>query len=142
MTAMSSSRLLHVHTDQRVHRRPARRAGQFLLSLFSSDGFGDAANQVGSQAQLLARDAPLFDDVSDKLELTGTKVRGFWVGLADKVAPVLKPLLDRFANFDLASGGQQAGEAVAFIVQAFADGKVGDIRSLRRRSPSPTRERS
>ena len=103
------------------------RSGAELLSLFSSDGFGDAANQVGSQAQLLARDAALFDDVSDKLALTGTKVRGFWVGLADKVAPVLKPLLDRFANLDLASWGQQAGEAVAFIVQAFADGKVGDI---------------
>ena len=103
------------------------RSGAELLSLFSSDGFGDAANQVGSQAQLLARDAALFDDVSDKLALTGMKVRGFWVGLADKVAPVLKPLLDRFANLDLASWGQQAGEAVAFIVQAFADGKVGDI---------------
>jgi hypothetical protein len=98
-----------------------------LLSLFSSNGFGDAAQQVGSQAELLARDAALFDDVSDKLALTGTKVRGFWVGLADKVAPVLKPLLDRFARLDLASWGQQAGEAVAFIVQAFADGKVGDI---------------
>src|SRR5688572_29278238 len=90
------------------------RSGAELLSLFSSDGFGDASQQLGSQAQLLARDAALFDDVSDKLALTGTKVRGFWVGLADKVAPVLKPLLDRFANLDLASWGQQAGEAVAF----------------------------
>ena len=103
------------------------RSGAELLSLFSSDGFGDAASQVGSQAQLLARDAALFDDVGDKLALTGTKVRGFWVGLADKVAPVLKPLLDKFASLDLASWGQKAGEAVAFIVQAFADGKVGDI---------------
>jgi hypothetical protein len=57
-------------------------------------------------------------------------VRGFWVSLADKVAPALKPLLDRFANLDFASWGQKAGEAVAFIVQAFADGKVGDIFSL------------
>ena len=103
------------------------RSGAELLSLFSSDGFGDAASQVGSQAQLLARDAALFDDVGDKLALTGTKVRGFWVGLADKVAPVLKPLLDKFASADLASWGQKAGEAVAFILQAFADGKVGDI---------------
>jgi hypothetical protein len=103
------------------------RSGAELLSLFSSDGFGEAAAQVGSQAQILAKDAALFDDVGDKLALTGVKVRGFWIGLADKVAPVLKPLLDRFANLDLASWGQQAGEAVAFIVQAFADGKVGDI---------------
>ncbi|MEA3207458.1 MAG: hypothetical protein QOE70_515 [Chthoniobacter sp.] len=46
------------------------RSGAELLSLFSSDGFGAAANQVGSQAQLLARDAALFDDVSDKLAIT------------------------------------------------------------------------
>ena len=65
--------------------------------------------------------------MSDKLALTGMKVRGFWVGVAEKVAPVLKPLLDKFASLDLASWGQKAGEAVAFIVQAFADGKVGDI---------------
>ncbi len=103
------------------------RSGAELLALFSSDGFGEASQQLGSQAKLLARDAALFDDVSDKLALTGVKVRGFWVGVADKVAPVLKPLLDKFASLDLAKWGQQAGEAVAFIVQAFADGKVGDI---------------
>ena len=103
------------------------RSGAELLSLFSSDGFGDAATQVGSQAQILQRDAALFDDVGDKLALTGMKVRGFWVGVAEKVAPVLKPLLDKFASLDLASWGQKAGEAVAFIVQALADGKVGDI---------------
>jgi len=103
------------------------RSGAELLSLFSSNGFGDAAQQVGSQAQLLARDAALFDDVSDKLGATGLKVRGFWVGVADQVAPVLKPLLDQFMKMDFANWGQKAGEAVAFIVQAFADGKVGDI---------------
>ncbi len=103
------------------------RSGAEMLALFSSDGFGEASQQLGSQAQLLARDAALFDDVSDKLALTGVKVRGFWIGVADKVAPVLKPLLDRFASLDLGKWGQQAGEAVAFIVQAFADGKVGDI---------------
>ena len=37
-------------------------------TLFSSDGFGEASQQLGSQAQLLAHDATLFDDVSDKLD--------------------------------------------------------------------------
>lgn len=103
------------------------RSGAELLSVFASNGFDDAAEQLGSQAQILGRDAALFDDVSDKLEATGVKVRGFWVGVADQVAPVLKPLLDQFMKMDLASWGQKAGEAVAFIVQAFADGKIGDI---------------
>jgi hypothetical protein len=103
------------------------RSGADMLSVFASNGFDDAAEQVGSQAQILGRDAALFDDVSDKLGATGVKVRGFWVGVADQVAPVLKPLLDQFMKMDLASWGQKAGEAVAFIVQAFADGKIGDI---------------
>lgn len=103
------------------------RSGAELLSVFASNGFDDASEQLGSQAQILGRDAALFDDVSDRLEATGVKVRGFWIGVADQVAPVLKPLLDQFMKMDLASWGQKAGEAVAFIVQAFADGKVGDI---------------
>ena len=103
------------------------RNGAELLSVFASDGFGEASEQIGSQAEILGRDADLFHDVSDKLSATGVKVRGFWVGLADQVAPVLKPLLDGFMKVDLASWGQEAGKAVAFIVQAFADGKVCDI---------------
>jgi hypothetical protein len=103
------------------------RSGAELLSVFASNGFDDASQQLGSQAQILGRDAALFDDVSDKLSATGTKVRGFWVGVADQVAPVLKPLLDQFMQMDLAEWGQKAGQAVAFIVQAFADGKMGDI---------------
>ena len=103
------------------------RSGADMLAVFASNGAEEAAQQIGSQAQILGRDAALFDDVSDKLSATGVKVRGFWVGVADQVAPVLKPLLDQFMKLDLASWGQQAGEAVAFIVQAFADGKVGDI---------------
>ena len=49
------------------------RSGAEMLALFSSDGFGEASQQLGSQAQLLAHDATLFDDVSDKLALTGVK---------------------------------------------------------------------
>ena len=103
------------------------RSGAELLALFSSNGFGEAAARSARRRRFWRRTPTLFDDVSDKLALTGMKVRGFWVGVAEKVAPVLKPLLDKFASLDLASWGQKAGEAVAFIVQAFADGKVGDI---------------
>lgn len=103
------------------------KSGAELLSVFSDGNFGDAAAQVGSQAQILQRDSALFDDVSDKLNLVGTKVQGFFVGVADKVAPVLKPLLDKMATMDFAQWGQQIGDVVAFLVQAFADGSIGDI---------------
>lgn len=103
--------------------------GASLLAMFASGGFGDAAAQVGEQANILNRDAALFDDVGDKLALVGVKVRGFFIGVADKVAPVLKPLLDGFANLDLAQMGQQIGEMIAFLITAFSDGKLSELLS-------------
>ena len=103
------------------------KSGGELLSLFASGGFGDAAAQVGGQADLLSKDAALFDDVSDKLALAGLKVQGFFVGVADKVAPVLKPILDGLATMDFSQMGQQVGTIIANLVGAFTDGRIGDI---------------
>ena len=103
------------------------KSGASLLSVFSSGGFGEAAGQVGEQAELLGRDAALFKDVSEKLHLAGLKVQGFFVGVADRVAPVIKPLLDRFATLDLSRLGQEVGNFVTLFVQAFQDGKLGEL---------------
>ncbi len=113
----------------RVHAATAifGKSGAELLSVFSDGNFGDAAAQVGGQAQILQRDSALFDDVSDKLGLAGMKVQGFFVGVADKVAPVLKPLLDQMATMDFSTWGQQIGEVVALLIQGFADGSLGEI---------------
>jgi hypothetical protein len=102
--------------------------GAALLAVFSNSGaFDSAAAAVGGQAQLLEKNAGLFDDISDKLAQTGLKVQGFFVGVADRVAPVLKPLLDGFASLDLAGLGQQVGDVIAFLIQAFSDGQIGAI---------------
>lgn len=103
------------------------KSGGSMLAMFASGSFGDAAAQVGMQAELMNKDAALFDDVSVKLALIGLKVQGFFVGVADKVAPVLKPLLDQFATMDFAPIGQELGQMVAFVIQAFSDGKLGEI---------------
>lgn len=103
------------------------KSGGELLAVFAAGGFGDAAAQVGGQAAILNKDAALFDDVSDKLALAGIKVQGFFMGVADKVAPVLKPILDGLAGMDFSELGQQVGTIIANLVGAFTDGKVGDI---------------
>ncbi len=103
------------------------KSGASLLAVFADKGFGQAAEQVGNQAELLNKDAAIFDDISDKLATVGLKVQGFFVGVADRVAPVIKPLLDRFATLDLSSLGQQVGDFVALFIQAFQDGKLGEI---------------
>ena len=103
------------------------KSGATLLAVFASGGFGEAAAQIGGQAEILGKDAALFKDVSEKLHLSGLKVQGFFVGVADRVAPMIKPLLDRFATLDLSSLGQQVGDFVALFVQAFQDGKLGEV---------------
>ena len=103
------------------------KSGATLLAVFADKSFGQAAEQVGNQAELLNRDAALFDDISDKLATVGLKVQGFFVGVADRVAPVIKPLLDRFAALDLSQLGQQVGDFVGLFIQAFQDGKLGEI---------------
>lgn len=103
------------------------KSGASLLAVFADGSFGQAAQQVGNQADLLNKDAALFDDISDKLATAGLKVQGFFIGVADRVAPVIKPLLDRFAMLDLSRLGQQVGDFVALFIQAFADGKLGEI---------------
>jgi hypothetical protein len=103
------------------------KSGAELLSVFTdSNAFGDAAKQVGAQAGLLQRDAALFDKISDTLGTVGTKVQGFFVGAADKLAPVLEPIMDWFAGVDLAGLGQRAGAAVAGVVGALTNGSLWD----------------
>lgn len=102
--------------------------GAQMLALFANGtAIDSAANAVGNQAQILDKNANLFDDISDKLAQTGLKVQGFFVGVAERVAPVLKPLLDGFSTLDLSGLGQQVGDVIAFLVQAFSSGQIGTI---------------
>jgi len=104
------------------------KSGAKLLTLFSDSGaMGQAAEEVGTQAEILSRNAGLFDSVGDKLNLAGLKTQGFFVGVADKVIPVLAPLLDKFVALDLAKYGQALGDGVAFLIQALADGQLATI---------------
>ena len=103
------------------------KSGATLLAVFASHGFGDAAEQIGDQSKILGEDAALFKDVSEKLHLAGLKLQGFFVGVADKVVPMIKPLLDSFAKMDFSKMGQQFGDAVAILFEAF---KTGDASKL------------
>jgi len=58
----------------------------------------------------------------------GEKVRGFWLGLMDRVAPVLSRLLDGSLAFSLLKAGQWFGEkiadAAAVLYQLAKDGEL------------------
>lgn len=101
------------------------KSGAELLSVFADpDAF--SAPLKNYQA-LLAKNAGLFDNVGDTMARVRDQATGLWVGIGDKLAPVILPILERLEQFDFAEMGQRIGEVASFIVQAFADGKVTEI---------------
>ena len=55
------------------------------------------------------------------------KLKGIFVGIADQVAPVLLPLLDKLKAIDLVPIGEQLGRAVRAIASAFEEGRIGEL---------------
>jgi hypothetical protein len=104
------------------------RSGGEMLALFKDSGaLGDAARAIGSQADLLTRNANLFDRASDILNTIGSKLEGFFVGVADQVVPAILPLLEAADGFDFAGLGQELGQAVAFGLTAITSGQIGNL---------------
>ena len=104
------------------------RSGQQMLALFANgDALGEAASVLGRQAQILDDNSAIFSDITVKLHGVGSKMQGFFVGMASRVAPAIKPLLDSFSKMDFSGLGEQIGDALAFISTAFSSGELGNI---------------
>jgi hypothetical protein len=83
-----------------------------LKNITAEGGWADAARSVGAQADILGRNASVFDRVNDLLGRSGDKMQGFFVGVADRVSASLLPLLERFDRTDFAGMGQKFGDAL------------------------------
>lgn len=93
-------------------------AGRPLEQLFKggSAGFGEAltrsAKEYGTQAAVLSQSAEKFAYVQMQLDNVGTKLQGFFIGLADKIANPLSGLLDQIDKIDLVGMGERFGKYV------------------------------
>jgi hypothetical protein len=106
------------------------RSGGEMLTLFSNSGaMNEAARSVGDQADILTRNANLFDQASDILGSVATKMQGFFVGVADTLVPALMPLLEAADGIDLSGLGQDLGNAIAFGLTVITSGNLGNILS-------------
>lgn len=101
------------------------RSGGELLTLFGDGGaIGRASETVGEQAEILERNARVFDRSSDLLGSIWSKFTGFFVGMAEFVNPVLLPVLEEINKIDLAKYGAGVGRFVALIAEAFKADKL------------------
>lgn len=101
------------------------KSGGDMLALFADSGaLSNAATNIGKQAQLLDKNAGNFDRISDLLGSASNKLRGFFVGMADRIAPVILPLLESFNKIDLSGFGQKVGDAFAMLAATFTSGQL------------------
>jgi hypothetical protein len=97
------------------------KSGGRLLAMFGAGGLAGAEKVVGSQAQLLADNAEVFDRTTDVLGQTGTKLRGLFVGMASVLAPAAQEFVDAFEELDLAETGKEFANAFLTVASAVKD---------------------
>ena len=112
----------------RIMKNLFGREGASLLPVFAHAG--NLAAPLSAGSQLLAKNAETFAHVTALLGQTGNVVRSFFIGVADRVAPVLIPLLEKFNRLDFSKWGQQLGNVFVVIAQAFQEGKLGALIGL------------
>lgn len=104
------------------------RSGAELSALFSNEGaLSSAAASLGMQADILNKNSDSFDRSADLLAGVGEKLRGFFLGMADFITPVLLPVLESLNKIDLAAYGQAAGRFIAVIAEGFSQGALGGM---------------
>jgi hypothetical protein len=91
--------------------------GAKLLSVFSSGGFADAAENLGRQAILMKENAGVFGRITDVLGTAGSKIQGLFVGVAAQIMPQLTPLVEYFNKLDLTAIGESLGDGIAVAIE-------------------------
>jgi hypothetical protein len=112
------------------------REGAELLALFAdTHGIDEARESTAAYGAILTRNAGLFKAITNDLEALSNKVKGFFSGFADKIGPVLLPLLDKLkSSINLVGFGQEIGGALAdaarTIYGLFSNGSLGEAAGL------------
>lgn len=91
------------------------RSGAELKTLFADgNAIQNASKTLGSAAQILQNNAERFDRISDLLGTAGTKLQGLFLGLAEKWAPRILEVLEKFNSIDFAQIGQNLANNLNF----------------------------
>jgi hypothetical protein len=87
-----------------------------------SAGFADAltraAKEYGTQASVLSQSAEKFAYVQQQLTNLGTKIQGFFLGLADQISGPLSALFAQIDKIDLVGMGEKFGKYITEAINA------------------------
>jgi len=83
--------------------------GRRLLSVFKEESFGKPSAGIKHQAEIIAKNAHVFKEVTDKLNHLLNVGRGFFLGVAEAVIPAINHMGAVLEKIDLVSAGQVFG---------------------------------
>jgi|GEM_PF-2201551 len=107
------------------------RSGAEMLALLNDPGaMAEAIKSAKEIGEIYARNAVIFSKVELALAAIHAKVAGLFVGIAEGVAPILQPILDKINKLDFTRVGKQIGAIIGTLQEAFKKGQLGELVSL------------
>ena len=102
-----------------------------LLPLFADGGALQNAERVlGKMPDVLARNVPILDNISDAFDRLPNKATQLFAGVFDQIAPTVQAILDAFESIDLTAAGQRIGAFLMVAVDQFRQGRFGEFVGL------------
>lgn len=104
-----------------------RSAGELIPLLTEGGAMDNAASKLSKMPEVLARNIPILDDISDAFDRLPNKATQLFAGIFDQLGPTVKAILDAFESIDLTGTGQRIGAFVNVAIDAFKAGKFGEL---------------
>lgn len=102
-----------------------------LLPLFGDGGAIDSArDSLGKLPDVLSRNVPVLDSISDALDRLPNKATQLFAGIADQLAPEIKAAMDRIEKIDLTGLGQKIGATIGVGIDMWKKGEISQFISL------------
>lgn len=107
------------------------RSGAALKAIFADPAaIENTRKALGSLPDVMQKNAALFDKFDTQMGQLKTKLSGIFAGVMENLSPVLTPILDRLASVDFAAWGRKIGMALGVLVEAFKEGRLGELLGL------------
>ena len=108
------------------------KSGAELLPLFAEGGAIQNAERVlGRMPEILARNVPTLDAISDSFDRLPNKATQLFAGILDQLGPTVQEMLDVFESIDLTAAGQNIGAFFKVAIDEFKKGNfsefIGDV---------------
>lgn len=107
------------------------KSGAELLPLFAEGGAIQNAERVlGKMPEVLARNVPTLDAISDSFDRLPNKATQLFAGILDQLGPTIQAILDAFESIDLTGFGQKIGALFGVAIDEFRAGRFGEFLGL------------